>query len=181
MMMCPFKVGDVVVYKGYSTVYVVAEVATLGTDIYNVTIVRNTSRYKAVITRLEVAGPELLRRHHDLIAATMLIISRRERKQQEAAAIRAQANQTPSVPAILRRFGITKIVYNTPATIVYFNDGTKEVVKISATDTFDYKTGVLMCLLKKLTSSEDNYKLLKKNLFRNIEKYSYEHLLKGGK
>lgn len=49
-----------------------------------------------------------------------------------------------------------RIVYNNPATIVFWNDGTKTVVKCAETEIFSEYYGFLACLAKKIygTNSE---------------------------
>lgn len=47
------------------------------------------------------------------------------------------------------RFEVEKVIYNYPATIVLWKDGTKTVVKCSDKDYYDKLTGFLMCLAKK--------------------------------
>lgn len=46
-------------------------------------------------------------------------------------------------------FSIKKVIYNNPATIVIWEDGTKTVVKCQEGDTFDPEKGLLMCIAKK--------------------------------
>lgn len=45
---------------------------------------------------------------------------------------------------------IKKIIFNDPATIVMWSDGTKTVVKCGENDVFDPEKGVAMCCMKKL-------------------------------
>lgn len=45
---------------------------------------------------------------------------------------------------------VEKIVYNGPATIVFWKDGTKTVVKCHEGDQFDEVTGFLLCCLRKM-------------------------------
>ena len=71
--------------------------------------------------------------------------------------------------SILKKHGIEKIIYNKPATIVYFNDGDKQVVKTSPNDAFNHIDGVLMCIIKKSCSSEEIYRVIKKDLYKKIE------------
>lgn len=71
--------------------------------------------------------------------------------------------------SILKKHGIEKIIYNKPATIVYFNDGDKQVVKTSPNDAFNHIDGVLMCIIKKACSSEEIYRVIKKDLYKKIE------------
>lgn len=45
---------------------------------------------------------------------------------------------------------VEKIVYNGPATIVFWKDGTKTVIKCHEGDQFDEVTGFLLCCLRKM-------------------------------
>lgn len=45
--------------------------------------------------------------------------------------------------------GIEKVIYNDPATIVFWNDGSNTVVKCQGGDAYDPQTGLLMCIAKK--------------------------------
>ena len=44
---------------------------------------------------------------------------------------------------------ITKVVYNDPATVVFWSDGTKTVSKCHGEDVYDYRVGILTAVLKK--------------------------------
>lgn len=46
---------------------------------------------------------------------------------------------------------ITNVIFNDPATIVFWSDGTKTVVKCCKDDTFDKEKGLAMAILKKLS------------------------------
>lgn len=48
-----------------------------------------------------------------------------------------------------KQFKIKKVIYNDPATIVLWNDGTKTVVKCMEGDTFSQEMGLAMCICKK--------------------------------
>lgn len=50
---------------------------------------------------------------------------------------------------------IKKVIYNNPATIVIWSDGTKTVVKCKEGDTYSKELGLAMCLSKKCLG--DNY------------------------
>lgn len=52
---------------------------------------------------------------------------------------------------------IKKVIYNEPATIVYWNDGTRTVVKCGENDTYSKETGLAMCIVKKITGNKGNY------------------------
>lgn len=47
---------------------------------------------------------------------------------------------------------ITRVVYNDPATIVFWNDGTKTVAKAHGNDYYSPDIGLMICCFKKLTS-----------------------------
>ena len=63
-----------------------------------------------------------------------------------------------------RRLKVKKVIYNDPATIVYFSDGSRVVVKRHESDEFDEQTGFLMCLAKKLVGTEELHRALRKNI-----------------
>ena len=48
----------------------------------------------------------------------------------------------PTVP------GINKVIFNDPATIVFWNDGTKTIVKCKENDSFDPEKGLAMAIAK---------------------------------
>lgn len=52
---------------------------------------------------------------------------------------------------------IEKVIFNNPATIVYWKDGTKTVVKANGEDVFDKETGLAMAIAKKALGNEGNY------------------------
>ena len=58
---------------------------------------------------------------------------------------------------------VTKVIYNDPATIVYFSDKSKSVVKRHKDDEFDKQTGLLMCIAKKLLGKEELHRVLRNN------------------
>ena len=63
-----------------------------------------------------------------------------------------------------------KIIFNGPATIVIWDDGTKTVVKQSNLDNYDYEKGFAMCVVKKVFG--DKY-----NAIRKMVDESYENTL----
>lgn len=54
-------------------------------------------------------------------------------------------------------FGIKKVIFNEPATIVFWEDGTKTVVKCQEGDTFDPEKGLAMAISKKALGNKGNY------------------------
>lgn len=52
---------------------------------------------------------------------------------------------------------IKKVIFNNPATIVYWTDGSKTVVKCQDGDTYSKETGLALCLAKKAMGNKGNY------------------------
>ncbi len=52
------------------------------------------------------------------------------------------------------KLGIKKVIYNPPATIVLWNDGTKTVSKCDKEDKFDKLTGFILCVAKHYIGSK---------------------------
>lgn len=52
---------------------------------------------------------------------------------------------------------IERVVFNDPATIVFWKDGTKTVVKCSKGDTFSKESGIAMCFMKKMHGNGNEY------------------------
>lgn len=52
---------------------------------------------------------------------------------------------------------IEKVIFNEPATIVFWKDGTKTVVKCNPNDIFDPEKGIAMCFVKKIYGNKGRY------------------------
>lgn len=52
---------------------------------------------------------------------------------------------------------IKKVIFNDPATIVLWNDGTKTVVKCQEGDTYDKEKGLALCIAKKALGNKSNF------------------------
>lgn len=52
---------------------------------------------------------------------------------------------------------IKKVIFHDPATIVYWTDDTKTVVKCGRNDTFDKEKGIALCCMKKMFGNKGNY------------------------
>ena len=50
---------------------------------------------------------------------------------------------------LIDRMEYRKAIFNPPATIVLWKDGTKTVVKCDERDTYDKRTGLALCFMKK--------------------------------
>ncbi len=79
-------------------------------------------------------------------------------------------------------FEIKKVIYNNPATIVFWKDGTKTVVKACEDDEYDPEKGLAMAISKKALGNKGNYyetfkKALPKEDIREILQRLYNELL----
>lgn len=52
---------------------------------------------------------------------------------------------------------IKKVIFNDPATIVFWSDGKKTVVKCGERDTYDPEKGLAMAIAKRALGNEGNY------------------------
>lgn len=52
---------------------------------------------------------------------------------------------------------IKKVIFNEPATIVLWTDGTKTVVNCQDGDTYDKEKGIALCFMKKIMNNKGNY------------------------
>lgn len=52
---------------------------------------------------------------------------------------------------------IEDVIFNDPATIIKWSDGTKTVVKCQEGDTYDAEKGMALCICKKLCGNKGNY------------------------
>lgn len=55
----------------------------------------------------------------------------------------------------LNKVEICKVIYNNPATIIEWSDGTKTVSKCAPNDLYNTTTGLTLCILKKLASGDE--------------------------
>lgn len=61
-----------------------------------------------------------------------------------------------------------EVIYNPPATIVNWMDGTKTVVKCNDDDTYDRVTGLALCFMKKACGNTGRYKKYFKKFNANV-------------
>lgn len=73
--------------------------------------------------------------------------------------------QIKSLTSHQREREIKKVIFNEPATIVFWGDGTKTVVKCSKDDEFDPEKGLAMAIAKKFFGNENGYS-------KNIKKWT---------
>jgi hypothetical protein len=66
---------------------------------------------------------------------------------------------------------IEKVIFNYPATIILWSDGTKTVVKCQPGDTYDEEKGFVMAYLKKLLGNDNTFN-------KEIKKYCIEQYVK---
>lgn len=72
---------------------------------------------------------------------------------------------------------IEKVIFNPPATIVYWKDGTKTVVKVQEGDVFDPEKGLAMAFFKKMHGNTGNYNNVIHKWTKDYKpKYFYMHI-----
>lgn len=52
---------------------------------------------------------------------------------------------------------IKKVIFNDPATIILWTDGSKTVVKVGPNETYDPEKGMAMCICKKVLGNKGNF------------------------
>ena len=57
-----------------------------------------------------------------------------------------------------KKYDVDKIIFNPPATVVIWKDGTKTIVKCGEDEVFDHEVGVAMCFMKKIFGSRSAFK-----------------------
>ena len=62
----------------------------------------------------------------------------------------------PQAPPLINRLEIEKVIFNDPATIVIWSDGTKTVVKCT-NEEFDKEKGLAMAICKRVLGNKGNY------------------------
>lgn len=72
---------------------------------------------------------------------------------------RSAGRNTMTNPYLQPKIGpyITKVIFNDPATIVYWSDCSKTVVKCGEGDTFDPEKGLVMAMVKKALGNKGTY------------------------
>lgn len=66
---------------------------------------------------------------------------------------------------------IKKIIYNPPATIILWNDGTKTTSKCEYGDVYSKEMGFMLCVLKKKYGNKTFHDMLKKYVYGVPEAY----------
>lgn len=68
-----------------------------------------------------------------------------------------QVRQVFTPPFVKSEPKIKKVIFNKPATIVLWADGTKTVVNCQDGDTYDKEKGIALCFRKKIMNNKGNY------------------------
>lgn len=66
---------------------------------------------------------------------------------------------------------LKEVIFNEPATICIWSDGSKTIVKCEEGDTFDKEKGIALCFMKKINGNKGNYN----NVFKKFIKESEEN------
>lgn len=68
-----------------------------------------------------------------------------------------QAKKNDIVKFGMRNVSIRKVIFNDPATVVLWSDGTKTVVKCGPEDKFDTEKGLAMAIVKKMAGNNNRF------------------------
>lgn len=68
-----------------------------------------------------------------------------------------QAKKNDSVHFGMCNVCIRKVIFNDPATIVFWSDGTKTVVKCGPEDDYDMEKGLAMAIVKKMAGNDNRF------------------------
>lgn len=66
---------------------------------------------------------------------------------------------------------VKEVIFAPPATIVYWEDGSRTVVKCSDDDYFDEEVGFTLCFMKKILGNKGNYNTYIRKSIKNAKRY----------
>lgn len=110
-------------------------------------------------------GDWRIRKQEEWVLDSMRYMHWADRVMEEAAKKKEETTMTAA--------SIKNVIFNPPATIVFWTDGSKTVVKCNAKDEFDPEKGLAMAIAKRCANnSDDFYKEIKKW----VEKSGYKQV-----
>lgn len=83
-----------------------------------------------------------------------------------------QAKENDIVKFGMCSVSIRKVIFNDPATIVLWSDGTKTVVKCGPEDKFDTEKGLAMAIVKKMAGNDNQFHKVFKQYTKKKKKES---------
>lgn len=89
--------------------------------------------------------------------------------------IRMLEDSTASIEYRKKHMIIKKVIFNCPATIVLWEDGTKTVVKSGDYDVYDPEKGLAMAIAKKTLGNKGNYYNIFKKYLPKEDSPIYDH------
>lgn len=72
--------------------------------------------------------------------------------------------------SLATNYFVKRVIFNEPATIVFWQDGSKTVVKCGPHDTYDPEKGFAMCFMKRFFGNSNRFHKLLKIAHKEIEK-----------
>ena len=69
----------------------------------------------------------------------------------------ARTNYSKCYKGTTDKFAIQRVLFNAPATIVFWKDGTKTVVKCQDGDVYSEEVGLALCFAKKALGNQSNF------------------------
>lgn len=103
-----------------------------------------------------------------------VVVKTVDRRYGEAMEITVMANVNFNVLESRVKTDIERVIFKNPATVVFWKDGTKTVVKCQPGDIYSEETGLALCIAKKYLGNKSNFN----NVFKKWipEKLSVEEM-----
>lgn len=86
----------------------------------------------------------------------------------------AKKQEKPATPKVTRPYVIDRVIFNDPATIVFWTDGTKTVVKCHKNDTYSEEVGLAMAICKKTFDDGNDFHKVFEGLIKAFGKKTEE-------
>lgn len=106
------------------------------------------------LTRLKMVEPEI---YKIVVSAYEKLIHKHNRLSylttSDVSPVRRYLDRTYRLPST----DIKEVIFNDPATVVIWSDGTKTVVKCQPGDEYSRETGLAMCIAKKYLGNKGNF------------------------
>lgn len=102
-----------------------------------------------------------------------VVVKTVDRRYGEATEITVVANVNFNVLESRAKTDIERVIFKNPATVVFWKDGTKTVVKCQPGDIYSEETGLALCIAKKYLGNKSNFN----NVFKKWVRYDRKFLI----
>lgn len=124
-------------------------------DYWNPALKQFDSSKRRVVSRIKFYGDSRYQPRKKLVVDSMdLLLRSKWERVAEIIIDRILERKRANASLKRKKQKITKVIFNGPATIVFFEDGSKAVVKCMEGDTFDPEKGLAMAIAKKFLGNK---------------------------